>query len=98
MAVDGYITAKEAMSLLNCTRGGLSYYVKKGQIKKTCERYGARFSESDVLRIVEIKGSGERRKRVVTEKRPKLEANSGIELQRLINQQILRNRQDGRRH
>lgn len=93
MAVSEYMTAKEAMSLLNCTRGGLGYYVKKGQIKKTCERYGARFSKADVMRVNEERRKGKRRPKVVTEKKLKFGAESGIELQRLINRQILRNRQ-----
>lgn len=99
MEIEKYITAERAMRLLNCTRGGLNYYVKDGRIKKTGEKYGARFSEEDVLRIVESKSKGERIKRAVTTvKRLKFSDTSGLELQRLINKQILRNRRNGRKH
>lgn len=93
MAVENYITAVEAMRLLNCTRGGLNYYVKDGRIKKTGEKYGARFSEADVLRVIETRRRCERRPRAETGKKLKPDEASGIELQRLINKQILRNRQ-----
>lgn len=99
MAVENYITAVEAMRLLNCTRGGLSYYVKDGRIKKTGEKYGARFSEADVLRVAESKSKEKRIKRTASKgKRLKFSDTSGLELQRLINKQILRNRQNGRKH
>ena len=99
MAVENYITAVEAMRLLNCTRGGLSYYVKDGRIKKTGENYGARFSEADVLRVAESKSKEKRIKRAASKgKRLKFSDTSGLELQRLINKQILRNRQNGRKH
>lgn len=98
MAVENYITGDEAMRLLNCTRGGLNYYVKDGRIKKTGERYGARFSKEDVLRVLETRGKCERRLRAETGKKLKPDEASGIELQRLINNQILRNRRNGRKH
>lgn len=97
MEIEKYITAERAMRLLNCSRGILNNYVTRGHIKRMGERYGARFSEADVLKVCEMREKRKIQPRK-TEKKPKLGADSGIELQRLINKQILRNRRNGRKH
>lgn len=94
MEIEKYITISEAMALLNCSDGGIRYYVEKGMIRKVGERSRTRYLEEDVLRLKE---------RVLTRKnrlkiKEKTKNMDGIELQRLINEQILRRRQNGRKY
>ena len=98
MEIEKYITVSDAMALLNCSDGGVRYYVEKGMIRKVGEKSRTRYLEADVLRLKEKRALS---KQMTREKRLKIKEKTkcmdGFELQRIINKQILRTRQNGRK-